>query len=375
MDYDTEARRDTPLASALAARIAAGGPIRLDDYMRACLLDPNHGYYRSAIAIGRDGDFITAPEISQIFGELIGLWSVVAWRQMGSPARINLIELGAGRGTLLRDALRAARVAPAFREAVTAIIVETSTTLRAVQQRALADAGVEVRWVETPDAVAAGAPAIVVGNELLDTLAIRQWRRDGEHWLERYVGLDLQGRLQFSWQPAANVPLPVAMPGEPADFVERRPEMQMFLIALLARLALVAPCSALLIDYGEPTPAASDTLQAVRGHRHEHPLTSPGEADLTSQVDFSEIVHCARSSGLAVDGPITQAAFLGSLGIIERASRLMAANPARAGEIEASIARLLAEPGMGSRFKVIGTRNPALPPLPGFPVDRPPGRD
>ena len=345
MTYDPESRRDTPLARKLKERIRRDGPISIAEYMRACLHDPEHGYYVKQPAIGRDGDFITAPEISQVFGELIGLWSAVVWQQMGSPARVNLVELGPGRGTLMRDALRAASKVPAFFAALDVHLIEINATLIARQRAELREAGCPITWHPSME-MGRQAPSIVVANEFLDTAPVAQHIGD----VERCVALDAGDRLVFSPKAGA--------------IVERQDHAG--LIANLTHRTQAASLAALILDYGHVATAPGDTFQALRAHQAEHPLTSPGEADLTVHVDFAAFAGAAQSAGLAVDGPITQGEFLGRLGIVERASRLMSANPAKAGEIELAVARLIAPQGMGSRFKAIGLRSPNLPKLPGF---------
>lgn len=379
MSYDPQARRDTPLALKLKERIRRDGPITVTEYMHACLHDPEHGYYRRMPAIGAAGDFVTAPEISQVFGELIGLWCAVVWQQMGSPEVVHLVELGPGRGTMMRDALRAARVLPRFLEAVRVHLVESNTHLREVQRETLRTAGLGVTWHDEVwsalgkgGAIAAG-PTILLGNEFLDAFAIGQFIfRDGQ-WHERSVGLDAAGLLVFVDGPADADFSPVlgeAYVPQVGDIHERNGDAVTFAISL-AQTAEAAPLAALLMDYGHMRGQVGDTLQSVLRQASVSPLFAPGEADLTAQVDFELFtICCERARVSAVDGPVTQAEFLGSLGIVERASRLMSANPAKAAEIEAGVARLIAPSAMGSRFKAIGVRSVGLPPLPGFPAIR-----
>jgi NADH dehydrogenase [ubiquinone] 1 alpha subcomplex assembly factor 7 len=345
MTYDPEARRDTPLALKLKDIIRRVGPISVAEYMQTCLQDPEHGYYIKQLVIGRDGDFITASEISQIFGELIGLWSAVVWQQMGSPRRINLVELGPGRGTLMRDALRAAAKVPGFIDALDVHLVESNERLIRMQRKTLETVSNTLRWHGSLQSVPKG-PVLLIANEFLDTAAVEQ-SVDGA---ERRVTLDGRDRLVFA----------------PASGVIKESQDHLALTMELASRASDAPLAALFIDYGHFETAAGETLQALRGHAAEHPLCSPGEADLTVHVDFAAFAAAIPREALAVDGPITQAEFLGRLGIVERASRLMHANPAKAAEIELSVARLIAPQGMGSRFKVIGIRSAHLPCLPGF---------
>ena len=386
-DGATRAPRETPLAAKLKARIRAEGPISVRDYMHACLQDAEHGYYRGQTAIGKAGDFTTAPEISQIFGELIGLWSAVVWQQMGAPPAFNLVELGPGRGTLMRDLLRASgRAMPAFIKAARVLLIESSATLAAVQRQTLEGTGVPMAW---HDAVVADplsakiasaisiidAPTILIANEYLDAQPIDQLVFDGAAWRQRVVALDAEGNLAFATGEVVTQPeagsLP-ASPPEPGDILELSSSRGALEGERLAHHAHKGPVAALYIDYGHPETAYGDTLQAVRRHAFEHPLACPGEADLSAQVDFAafrrDVEQAAGRGALVVDGPLTQGAFLASLGISERAARLIASNPALANEIEAGVARLLSPTGMGTRFKVIGVRSRSLPPLPGLPA-------
>ncbi|MEO8651962.1 MAG: SAM-dependent methyltransferase [Hyphomicrobiaceae bacterium] len=356
----------TPLARLLVERIAREGPISIRDYMDACLHHPEHGYYRTREAIGAQQDFITAPEISQVFGELIGLWAAVVWQQIGSPARVRLAEVGPGRGTLMRDALRAARAVPKFHESIEAVLIEPNETLQAVQRETLAGIDSPVSWCAELDALAddaATAPTIVLANEVLDVLPVTQLQRTETGWVERGVGVNDAGRLVFGLMGSATPPA-LAIDARPGDIVELR-DTNAF-TAPLRRLAVAGPLAALFIDYGYEGPAVGDTLQAVRAQRYEDPLASPGAVDLTAHVDFAAFATNARALGLEVDGPRTQAAFLGALGILERTSRLMAANHAAAASLEAATARLIAPTGMGAHFKAIGVRSAGVPLLPGL---------
>lgn len=366
--YDPEARRATPLALKVEERIRRDGPISVRDYMHACLQDEEHGYYRTRTAIGAAGDFITAPEISQVFGELIGLWCAVVWQQMGAPDRVSLVELGPGRGTLMRDALRAAKVLPGFLDAVMVHLVESSATLREIQAATLTDDARRPTWHDSLETLPGATPTIVVANELLDALPIRQLVASPDGRVERMVGLDDAGRLVFLHGSTVAPPPDGVAALADGELVEIG---DYSLLAPLGGLARGAPLAGLFIDYGHwvsppDDPIAGETLQAVRHHAAEHPLTSPGEADLTAYVDFAAFGRQAGRQGFGVDGPVTQAEFLGALGVLQRASRLMAANPAKAHEIEAGVARLMAVPGMGSRFKVVAIRSAALTPLPGL---------
>jgi len=364
----TADRRDTPLAAHLKARIAREGPITIAQYMEACLQHPEHGYYRRH-AIGRD--FITAPEISQVFGELIGLWSAVAWQQMGQPRPVMLVELGPGNGTMMRDMLRAARIVPDFLRAAEVCLVEASPSLRTRQLELLHDAGVRLHAHRSLDDVAPGA-AIVVGNEFLDALPARQYVRSQATWHERTVELDGHGHLQFGIGGASDADVLQRFSGaREGDIVQAHCAFE-GIAAWMEKRAAHAPIDALFVDYGHVASAPGDTLEATRAHRPEHPLTSPGEADLTVHIDFESVARgFGGRSGLMIDGPLTQAEFLGALGIAERASRLMSANPAQANAIEMGVQRLMAPHAMGTRFKAIGIRSRGLPALPGLTTERP----
>jgi NADH dehydrogenase [ubiquinone] 1 alpha subcomplex assembly factor 7 len=367
--YDPDARRDTPLALKLKAQIRRDGPMALGQFIGECLWNETYGYYATKAVIGRNGDFITAPEISQVFGELLGLWSAVVWQKMGEPAPVHLMELGPGRGTLMADALRAASRVPRLASALCVMMVEMSASLRERQKQTLAGGAIPITipiaWCEVPDV--SPAPVILLANEFLDCLAPEQCVKTADGWRWRLVALDETGRFQFEpspmtrLHPDADKRWPNAVEGSIFESVplDRLAED-------LKRVASRQPLAALFIDYGHTSTALGDTLQAVRAHVYEHPLCSPGEADLTVQVDFAAFARAMTAAGFAVDGPLTQAEFLGRLGIVERASKLMAANPAKAGEIEAGVLRLMAPNGMGTRFKVIGVRSPSVAKLPGF---------
>ncbi|WP_334145453.1 class I SAM-dependent methyltransferase [Hyphomicrobium sp.] len=361
---------DTPLATKLKARIARDGPIGVADYMEACLGDPEHGYYRRRPAIGVAGDFVTAPEISQVFGELIGLWCAVVWQQMGSPPRVNLVELGPGRGTLMRDALRATRVVPGFRNALSVHLVDSNATLRETQATTLTDAGVPVTFHEdAQDARLPDGPTLLVANEFLDALPITQVVFVGGQWCMRHVTIADDGGFAFV-ADAASGPAPVAAPSGPTpqegDVLEVCAHHARLAETLLAPRAARGPLAALFIDYGHAATAFGDTLQGVAGQAHVSPFHAPGETDLSAQVDFEHFAAACRGAGLLTDGPSPQAEFLGRLGLIERASRLMAANPARAAEIEAGALRLIQPSGMGSRFLALGVHSREVPALPGL---------
>ncbi|HXF54711.1 MAG TPA: SAM-dependent methyltransferase, partial [Hyphomicrobiaceae bacterium] len=309
-------QRATPLALRLKERIRRDGPMPLAEYMQACLTDPEHGYYRKRHAIGRGGDFVTAPEISQVFGELIGLWAAVVWQQMGKPSPVALVELGPGRGTLMKDALRAARTVPDFRAAMRVHLLELGEALRREQEAALAEAGVAIAWSAAMRELPKDAPTIIVANEFLDALPVSQWERIGGQWHARHVGVNANGAFEIVQCPAVGAVEAIAAHWPAAregDILEAKAFAD--LAAHVRALAPAVPLAGLFIDYGHDDWRFGDTVQAVRGHRLEEPLCSPGEADLSSQVNFADFARQLGGGELAVDGPVTQAEFLGSLGI------------------------------------------------------------
>ena len=353
----------TPLGALIAARIRDTGPMPLADYMAECLMHPQHGYYATRDPFGRSGDFITAPEISQMFGELIGLAVAQAWLEAGAPTPFVLAEAGPGRGTLMADLWRATREVPGFHAAARLWLVETSPHLRAVQAERLAGSGVQ--WADRIEALPPG-PLFLIANEFLDALPIRQFQRQGAGWAERLVGLDATGALCFGLTP----PRPLAAldarlaDTREGDVVEINPGAEAVAAALGARIASDGGL-ALLIDYGDAV-SLGDTFQAMRAHAPADPLAAPGLADLTAQVAFAPLVAAARAAGAAVAGPTPQGLWLERLGITARAQRL-AAN-LRGAALEAHVAahRRLTHPAeMGQLFKMIALHSPGLTP-PGF---------
>ncbi|HEY8565166.1 MAG TPA: SAM-dependent methyltransferase [Beijerinckiaceae bacterium] len=351
----------TALAEEIKALIAAEGPIGLDRYMALCLAHPVHGYYVTRDPLGAGGDFTTAPEISQMFGELIGLWIADTWTRMGSPGGARLVELGPGRGTLMADALRALRVVPAFLAAASVHLVEMSPILREKQATSLAASPCPVSWHDTIDAVPAG-PMIVVANEFFDALPIRQFVfADG--WRERLVGLS-DDALAFGLAAEPEPALSVA--GRPGEVIELHGAGALLAASIAARLADQGG-AALIIDYGHLATGRGDTFQAVREHAFVDPLAEPGEADLTVHVDFEQLRRAARAA--RAHGPLTQRDLLLALGIEARAERLKArATPPQAAAIDAALARLTdpTPTGMGALFKALALSRPDLTDLPGF---------
>ena len=352
------------LAAEIRQRIRREGPISVATYMALCLTHPTLGYYRRARPIGAAGDFITAPEVSQMFGELIGLWCAALWQAMGGPQRVNLVELGPGRGTLMADALRAARGLPAFRAAIDLHLVEAGESLRAEQRARLADA--RPTWHARFESVPPG-PLLVVANEFFDALPIRQFERIGGGWQERVVALAPDSdalRFAAAGRSCAETAGPALAPA--GAIVERAPAREALAGALAARVAADGG-AALIVDYGHERPGIGDTLQALRRHRRHDVLDDPGSADLTAHVDFRSLAAAARRAGARVFGPVSQGTFLRTLGIDERAAALgRGADAAEARTIDAALRRLTGAHAMGALFKALAVAHPALDTPPGF---------
>ena len=347
------------LRDKLAAEIAQNGPLTVAQYMTACLHDPKFGYYATRPALGEAGDFVTAPLVSQMFGELIGIWAASAWRLMGEPEPVRLVEMGPGDGTLMDDLLRAGRALPGFLEAADVWLVETSAPLRARQAERL---GGKVRWAQSLDDVPGGAPLLLVANELLDCLPARQFVRTAVGWAEQVVGLDDSGALCFGLVPAA-APLPDAREGEVAEVSGPQAALGAALGERLARDG----GAALLIDYGRAAPGFGDTLQALKRHEKVDPLACPGEADLTVWADFPAVMAAAEAAG-AEAAILTQAAFLARMGVGERAEALVRARPDKAAVIGRQLHRLVGGDQMGELFKACCLHSPDWIP-PGFEED------
>ncbi|WP_309087669.1 SAM-dependent methyltransferase [Phenylobacterium sp.] len=343
------------LADKLAAEIGEGGPLTVAQFMTACLHDPQFGYYATRPALGEAGDFVTAPLVSQMFGELIGAWAAVSWQRMGEPAQVRLVEMGPGDGTLMSDVLRAARTAPGFLEACDVWLVETSEPLKARQAERLGDA---VSWAAALADVPGDAPLILFANELLDCLPARQFVRTATGWAEQVVGLGADGRLAFRMAPTpANLLLPDAREG--AVFEQSAP--QEALGAELGARVVRDGGAALLVDYGRSLPGFGDTLQALRRHEKVDPLACPGEADLTVHADFPAVMAAARREGASA-AILTQAEFLARLGIGERAEALVRARPDKAPAIGRQLNRLVAADQMGELFKACCLHSPGWTP-------------
>lgn len=354
----------TPLGREIAGAIAADGPMPVDRYMALCLSHPSHGYYATRDPFGRAGDFTTAPEISQMFGELIGLWAAQVWLQMGAPERFALIELGPGRGTLMADMMRAAKAAPGFLEAAQVTLVETSPALREVQAKTLA--GRDMRWAETIEEALGDAPlpAIVIANEFFDALPIRQFVRAPAGWRERLVGLSPDQNLAFGLSPAAP---DLALPDAPEGSIREVCPLGLDIAARIGAHLSSHGGAMLATDYGYGS-GFGDTLQALRAHAFADPLETPGEADLTAHVDFSALARAASDRGAVPMRLLDQADLLERLGLFARAESLSRAAPQRRDEIFSAAKRLTdrSPRGMGALFKALVVCDPRMGPPPAF---------
>jgi SAM-dependent MidA family methyltransferase len=344
-----------PLREKIAGLIRATGPISVADYMAICLFDPDHGYYTTREPFGVKGDFVTAPEVSQMFGELIAVWLVQAWQASGNPLPATVAEIGPGRGTLMRDMIRTMRrIAPDLAASANFALVEASPRLTAVQQETLQESGFSFIWHATIDTLP-DAPLFIVGNEIFDALPFRQFVRQDGKWLERAIGLDADEALQFGIGAvtlSGDALPPEAKNAPDGSIFEIAPAQEALMAAIATRIASRGGIG-LFFDYGHLAPGLGDTFQAVRKHRSEGVLDNPGEADLTSHVDFSALAAVARSHGLKALLS-TQGEFLLGMGLLERAGKLgHAADDAARKKITAEVERLAGPDQMGNLFKVL----------------------
>jgi len=344
------ANEDLPLGELIDMQIRQTGPMSIATYMGLALTHPRAGYYSGADPLGSGGDFITAPEISQMFGELIGFFVVNLWQQLGEPRSFTLLELGPGRGTLMQDALRVAARAEGFLNACHLQLFETNPALRAQQAERLAP--YHPYWADQIDAVA-DDPLLVIANEFFDALPIRQFVKTPDGWHERQVGLR-DGRRAFGLSPT-----PIGDAAMP-EAVRTAAMGEVYEVGLAAADAMqhlgkriAAQRGAMLaIDYGYERTQTGETLQAVRDHAYADVLEAPGAADLSAHVDFEALARVARELGLSVQPLATQRDFLARLGIVERATTLARANPAQLDVIGAALRRLTDSSEMGTLFKV-----------------------
>lgn len=358
---------ETPLTRILKDLISEDGPLPVARYMELCLGHPEHGYYQARDPFGRGGDFITAPEVSQMFGELIGVWCIDAWTAMDQPASLQLIELGPGRGTLMADILRTLQSISGFPAALDVHLVETSPALTARQKKALAQAGFPVRWHERLETVPP-APSLVIANEFFDALPVTQYEFRGGHWHERCVGAGEGGELCIGLSPEPLAPDGLNLPDMPVveGCIWELSPARAAVAHELGRRIGGSGGAGLIVDYGHTEPGFGDTLQAVRAHEPVAVTSTPGDADLTSHVDFHALGQALSRAGAQVHPPISQGAFLTQLGIPMRADILKkSADENTRAEIDAATERLIHCDQMGNLFKVCAfTARGMRPPFP-----------
>ena len=368
-----DAAAPTPLELRLMQLVRDHGPISVGDYMNDALCHPQHGYYATRDPFGppKDGepggDFTTAPEVSQLFGELVGAWLVHAWSEIGEPSAFNLVELGPGRGTLMTDILRVGAVRPGFAEAANLFMVEASGRMRYRQQRTLAEAGHAADravWADRLEDVPAG-PTLLVANEFFDCLPIRQYVRARDGWRERVVGLNADETALAFTLTDAEAPGGAPHGARPEDIYEVSEVGRALAVQIAERLA-AHKGRALIIDYGHGRTGLGDTFQAVKRHAHWPVLKAPGEADVTAHVDFAALARVARAAGGRVDGPVRQGDFLRRLGLEQRLARVAEARPEAADSLRAGATRLAAPDQMGSLFKVMAISSASLGEPAGF---------
>ena len=350
----------------LRQEIRNQGPISISRYMEICLLDPNLGYYVKRDPLGVKGDFTTAPEISQMFGELIGLWAIKVWQQTGSPNRFQLVELGPGLGTLLSDALRAVDMFSPFPNAIELHLVEISETFRNIQRSKLSK--YQPKWHDDLTTLPDG-PMFIIANEFFDALPIRQFKRRSEGWHERLVGLSASQGLEFvlSEKQVNSSLVPARHRNAPyGSIIEICPAAQDILAKVSGAIGRYGG-ALLIIDYGHDGSLFGDSFQSVKRHKFHPPLENPGQADLTAHVNFGELIDASKSESTAVYGPLTQRDFLLRMGIRARAEILSKYADANSkDDIYKSLRRLIGHREMGEAFKVLVINSTKMQAPPGF---------
>ncbi len=350
--------------------IMSTGPISLADYMTLCLYDPDQGYYTAMRPIGACGDFITAPEVSQLFGELVGIWLLANWQQSGCPAPFHVVELGPGRGTLMKDIVRVMSSAPKAKDRLHVHLVEINPALRDEQDKALGEATVAIRWHDTIETLPK-EPLFIIANEFFDCFPIHQWVAKDGKWHERVIGLDQEENLAFGLGPVRAIINP-DQPIKEGSIHEVSPAADAVFSIIASHLAEFGGAG-LFIDYGYSQPDLGDTLQAIHHHAHANPLHHPGLQDLTSHVNFANLHMIAMSEleakeacNLTAAPLVTQGAFLLAMGLLERAGQLgRGETQARQESIATDVERLAAPDQMGTLFKCLAImpKGSNLPPM------------
>ncbi|WP_424982716.1 class I SAM-dependent methyltransferase [Maritalea sp. S77] len=347
------------LSDLINVQIKAQGPMSLSTYMNLCLTHPTMGYYRKSDPLGRSGDFITAPEISQMFGEMLGVWVAQIWQQLDKPNKMTLVELGPGRGTLMADMVRIFNSVPGLMDALNIQLLETNPVLK--QQQAENIKGANLNWVEEIHHLKdAAGPMVVIANEFFDALPIKQFQFTNGNWFERLVGLQDGDRvwgLSPTPMPAEAFPQKLGRPAENAIWEMAYPAQKN--MEELGALVADKTGAILAIDYGYAETQTGETLQALEKHQMVNPLSHPGDADLTSHVDFEALTEKLDRETLNICPLITQGEFLKSMGIEMRAKAIMDHIPDAKQKVENDLDRLIGDKQMGQLFKVqaIGSKN------------------
>lgn len=360
----------SPLDAIIRREIEAAGPMPVSQYMQLCLAHPRHGYYTTRDPLGADGDFTTAPEISQLFGEMVAVWLASTWQQMGSPTPLALIELGPGRGTLMADILRATKNVSGFHKALSVHLVETSPALRAKQSDSLKHTGFAPTHHEDLENLPEST-SLFVANEFFDALPTNQWVHTDQGWNARKIGLGgtdpgKTDQLIFGVD-LTPLPAPKQVPdsAQNGTIIEHSPAQDRMLAQIIDHAQRLGGAG-LIIDYGSDITGHGDTLQAVRNHQPVSPLETPGQADLTTHVDFAHLERIAKEAGVGRASTVEQGHFLLELGLLERAGALGAsANADMRETISLAVERLAGDVGMGKLFKVLGFCSQPVC-LPGF---------
>lgn len=358
----------TALTTKIARWIEAQGPISVAQYMNLCQFDSEAGSYTARQTIGRD--FVTSPEVSQTFGEMLGLWVAQTWHDQGRPANPRLVELGPGRGTLMADALRAvAAAAPEFLDIAEIVLVEASPALATVQRDKLKLIGADISWHERFDEALADRPLFLIANEFFDCLPVHQYVMTPRGWCERMIGLK-DGALSLALNPdpvpQSDSLLPAARGVAKVGAIYEVSPAALALAEEISRAVAKQGGGAVFVDYGYDSPGFGETLQAVADGKFIDVLKEPGDSDLSAHVDFVALAQAAKAGGAAVYGPTTQCNFLADLGIGERGERLIKSNPTDAREIAIAIDRLVNPAEMGALFKVLAMVPPGAKQPPGY---------
>ncbi len=346
----------TPLELRLRHIIKTAGSISVARFMQIALSDPEYGYYQTRDPLGVRGDFITSPEISQIFGEIIGLWCVVTWQNAGRPRNIILVELGPGRGTLMSDILETTKkVSQEFINALKVHLIETSPALKKLQKAVLRD--YEITWHNDIETIPS-EPALIIANEFFDALPTEQYVMTKDGWYQRHITVDQEyDKLSFINVPITKEESPIfphQISNAKIGSIFERNDISEGIMKSIAERTRDNGIASLIIDYGHTQTQLGGTLQAVKSHNYHNPLTDMGEIDLTSHVDFEALAATSESLGTRVHGPITQRDFFRTLGIQQRTAILAA--KAKGGQVSLLLEgsrRLIAKDGMGTLFKVM----------------------